>query len=51
MLETEKSRGEKGEINEYSWFWIVEDVLTNKSEIILLMNSEEIKKTPCVSLN
>ena len=51
MLEAEKSRGERGVINEYSWFWLAEDVLTNKSEIILLMNSEEITRTKCISSN
>lgn len=51
MFEAEKSRGERGIINEYSWFWIVEDVLTNKSEIILLMNSEQIIKTKCILSN
>lgn len=51
MLASKNSRGEKGEINKYSWFWIMEDTLTKESEIILLMNSEEITRTKCISSN
>jgi len=51
MLAPEESRGEKGEINKYSWFWIMEDTLMKESEIILLMNSEEITRIKCISSN